>query len=149
MKSLWQWFRSIARRDRLEDGLDDEMRFHIDQQTEKHMRAGMSPSEARRQALVRFGGVESVKEQCRQSHGLRLADELRQDLRYAVRTMARTPVVTAAVIVSLALGIGANTALFGFIDAVFFRTVPVRNSHELLFLAHHSGPAASSNYPLY
>ena len=102
-----------------------------------------------RRARVEFGGVESVKEDCRQARGLRLADELRQDLRYGVRTMAKAPVVTVAVIVSLALGIGANTALFGFIDAVFLRTLPVRSPHELFYMAHHSGPESSSNYPLY
>ena len=102
-----------------------------------------------RRARVEFGGVEAVKEDCRQARGLRLADELRQDLRFAVRTMAKAPVVTVAVIVSLALGIGAITALFGFIDAVFLRTLPVRGPHELFYMAHHSGPESSSNYPLY
>src|SRR5262245_28617319 len=143
------FLRGLFRRRHFEGAMSDELQFHIDAFAEDLVRSGVPRVEAVRRAQLEFGGVESVKEQCRQSHGLRLADELGQDLRYAVRTMARTPVVTAAVIVSLALGIGANTALFGFIDAVFFRTVPVRNPHQLLFLAHHSGPAASSNYPLY
>jgi macrolide transport system ATP-binding/permease protein len=143
------FIRSLFRRRQFEGAMSDELRFHIDAHTEDLVRAGVPHAEARRRARAEFGGVESVKEECRQARGLRLADELRQDVRYAVRTMARAPMVTAAVVGSLALGIGANTALFGFVDAVFLRALPVRSPHELFYLGHHSGPETSSNYPLY
>jgi predicted permease len=141
--------RGLFGRRRFEGAMSDELQFHIDVFTEDLVRSGLSRAEARRRARVEFGGLESVKEECRQSRGLRVTDEVRQDVRYALRTMARTPVVTAAVVISLALGIGANTALFSFIDAVFLTTVPVRDPHQLVYLGHQSGPATSSNYPLF
>jgi predicted permease len=141
--------RGLFRRRQFERGMSEELQFHIESFTEDLVRSGVPRDEAARRARAEFGGLESVREACRQSRGLRAADELRQDLRYAVRTMRRTPVVTAAVVISLSLGIGATTALFGFVDAVFLRTVPVRAPHELVYLGHQSGPASASNYPLY
>jgi predicted permease len=141
--------RGLFRRRQFEGAMSDELQFHIDAFADDLVRRGVPRDQARRRARVEFGGVESVKEECRQSRGLRVADELRQDLRYALRTMVRAPVVTVAVVISLALGIGANTALFGFVDAVFLRMVPVREPQELVYLGHHAGPTTSSNYPLY
>jgi len=146
---LRSMLRGLFGRRQFEGALSDELQFHIDAFTDDLVRTGVPRDEALRRARVEFGGLESVKEECRQSRGLRLADEVHQDVRYAMRTMARTPVVTAAVIISLALGIGANTALFNFIDAVFLTTVPVRDPHQLVYLGHQSGSATSSNYPLY
>ena len=98
-----------------------------------------------------FGNIDVVKQDARQSRGLRLIDETWQDLRYSVRLMRKTPGFTAAAVLSLGLGIGANTAIFSLIDAVLLRTLPVENPHELFFLAHDSAevPSTSSNYPLY
>ena len=147
--------RSIAaalfRRDRFEQAMTDELRFHIDACAADLERRGVAPAEARRRALLAFGNVDTVKQDARQSRGLRYLDETWQDLRYAIRLMRQTPGFTAAAILSLGVGIGANTAIFSLIDAVMLRILPVENPRELYFLAHGSAavPSTSSNYPLY
>ena len=147
--------RSIAAallgRDRFEQEMTDELQFHIDAYAADLERAGVPRAEARRRARIEFGIVDNVKQDARQSRGLRYLDETWQDLRYAIRLMRQTPGFTAAAIVSLGLGIGANTAIFSLIDAVMLRILPVSDPHELYFLAHGSVavPSTSSNYPLY
>jgi putative ABC transport system permease protein len=142
---------ACLRRDRFEAGMDDELQFHIDAYAGDLMRSGIPRAEAVRRARLQLGAVETIKEECRQTRGLRLLDEVRQDLRYTVRMMAKTPVFTAAAILSLALGIGANTAILSLMDAVLFRTLPIENPGQLYFLAHSPGPniSTSSNYPLF
>jgi predicted permease len=140
---------ALLRRRHFEDAMRTELRFHIDAFADDLIRSGVDPAEAQRRATLEFGAVESVKEDCRQARGLRFFDELRQDARYAVRTMARAPILTAAAVLSLALGIGANTAIFGLIDAVFLRTLPVHDAHELYYFAHNPGEDVSANYPLF
>jgi macrolide transport system ATP-binding/permease protein len=141
----------IVRRGRFEDAMTDEMRFHLEAYADDLVTAGLSPAEARRRAHLEFGGVERVKEECRQARGLRLVDELRQDVRYAVRSMAKTPAFTAAAVISIALGIGANTAIFTLMDAVLLRAIPVKEPHQLYFLGHDPGEGASTsaNYPMF
>ena len=145
------FFSGLFRRGRFESSMDDELRFHIAAYADDLVRAGASRADAMREAQRQFGGVEAVKEECRQNRGLRLIDEGRQDLRYAFRMMAKTPIVTLSAVVSLALGIGANTAIFSLIDAVLFRTVQVAEPDRLYFLAHDPGPnvSTSSNYPVF
>src|SRR5258706_9994042 len=87
----WQWIRSIARRRGLESGLDEEIRFHIDQQTAKNRRAGMSPGEARRQALVRFGGMEGIREGARDEIRPALLEDAGRDIRHGARVLRRGP----------------------------------------------------------
>ncbi|MGH9329471.1 MAG: ABC transporter permease, partial [Vicinamibacterales bacterium] len=142
---------ALFRRSRFEDGMADELRFHVDAYADDLVRSGVPRDEAARRARLEFGGVEGVKEECRQARGLRLFDELRQDIRYAGRLMAKTPGFTAAAILSLALGMGANTAIFSVMDAVLLRMVPVKDPGQLYFLAHGTGdnPGLSSTYPLF
>jgi len=142
---------ALFRRDRFEEAMRDELRFHLDAYAADLARTGVAPAEAARRARMAFGNVDGVKQDARQSRGLRLFDETWQDLRYAVRLMRKTPGFTAAAVLSLSLGIGANTAIFSLIDAVLLRTLPVQNPHELYFIAHGSVPvpSTSSNYPLY
>ena len=132
-------------RGRFEDGMRDELRFHMDAYTDDLSRSGVPAEEARRRARLEFGAIESIKEDCRQSRGLRLLDEIRQDLRYTLRTLAKTPVFTGAAILSLALGIGANTAIFSLNDAVLLRTLPLHQPERLYFLAHDPGPNISTS----
>ena len=142
---------ALVRRDRFEQEMAEELRFHMSAYSADLVRSGIPPEEAERRARLEFGAVESFREECRQARGLRAFDELRQDIRYAVRQMARAPGFSAAVVVSLALGIGANTAIFSLMDAVLFRTLPVGAPESLYFLAHRfdTDSTTSSNYPLF
>jgi predicted permease len=129
----------------------DELRFHIDAHARDLEGRGLNAFEARRRARAAFGSAESVREDCRRSRGLRWWDELRQDVAYALRLMRRSPAFAGAAVLSLALGIGANTAIFSLIDAVLLRSLDVPNPDELYFLAHGEGdrPSSSANYPLF
>lgn len=146
--------RSLARvltgRRQFEDTMSDELRFHIEQYAADLVRSGVPEQEAMRRARMELGGVDTVKQRCRESRGLRPFDEVRQDLRYALRRMQQTPMFTGAVVLSLGLGIGANTAIFSLMDAVLFRTLAIADPEALYFLAHGGGdrPSTSSNYPL-
>src|SRR6266545_7009350 len=141
----------LLHRHRVEDAMADEMRFHLDAYADDLVAAGLSPADAERRARLEFGGVDRVKEECRQARGLRLVDELRQDVRYAVRSMSKAPAFTAAAVISIALGIGANTAIFALMDAVLLRAMPIKDPHQLYFLAHDPGENVntSSNYPMF
>ena len=120
----WKWIRSIGRRHSLETGLDEEIRFHIDQQTEKNLRAGMAPDAARRQALIRFGGLEGVRESTRDEIRPALLDDSVRDVRHGLRGLRRAPGFTAAALVTLALGIGATSAIFSVVRTVMLEPLP-------------------------
>src|SRR5215510_14383656 len=122
----------MTRRRDLEDGLDDEIRFHVEQQIEKNLRSGMTPDEARRQALVRFGGVEQTRERTRDQLGIAVVDTLARDVRYGLRSLRRHPAFTAMAVLSLAIGIGANTAIFGVVRAVLFHPSPLAHPETLV-----------------
>ena len=124
--------RSWALGDALERGLDDEIRFHIDQQTAKNLRAGMSPDEARRHALIQFGGRAGIGERTRAEFRPLLLDDLIRDLRYGVRALWRAPGFTLAAIVTLALGIGAVTIIYSVVHNVVVDPLPYRDSDRLV-----------------
>ena len=113
--------RALVRRRAMEQELDDELRFHIERETEKYVREGLSRADAERRARLAFGGVERIKDDARDARGIGLADTVTQDLRYAWRGLRAKPGFTGAVVLTLALGIGANTAMFGIIDRLMFR----------------------------
>ena len=147
----WMW-----RRDRAEQQLDAELRAYVELSAADKVRAGLSPAEARRQAVLELGGVEVVKEHVRRGRHGGLADEIWRDLRYAGRLLARTPGFTAVVVLTLALGIGANTAIFSVIDALLLRTLPVRDPQSLWLVSLEArdaaggsrGPGGSLSYPI-
>lgn len=114
--------RAIWHREALEQELDQELRDHLERETSRHVAAGMPAGEAARRARLEFGGVEVVKEQSRDIRGLGLLEVMSQDLRYALRSLRRNPGFATAVILTLALGIGANAAMFGIVDRLLFRT---------------------------
>jgi predicted permease len=137
---MWftRWFfttplrlRSIFRRQQVEQELDEELRYHLDRQIEELLAKGMTPEEARYAALRAMGGAEQRKEECRDMRRVNLIENTLQDLRFACRTLRRSPGFTAVAILSLALGIGANAAIFQLLNAVRLRSLPVANPQEL------------------
>ncbi len=112
--------------------VDEELRFHLDQQIEANIRAGMSPDEARRQAAVVFGGIERAREQCREERPGYWLETFVQDVRYAVRGFRRTPTFSLTVVLTLMLGIGSTTAVFRVVDRILFRSLPYGDSDRLV-----------------
>jgi predicted permease len=123
--------RALIRRGPVEDELDEELRFHLERETQKYVQSGMSRDEASRRARLALGGLEQVKEECRSAWGTRWLEERWHDVRYGARQLRLCPGFAFVVIASLALGIGANTAIFQLIDAVRLRSLPVERPREL------------------
>jgi predicted permease len=123
--------RALFRRGAVERELDDELHLHLDHEAAKYERAGLSAAEARRRARLALGGVDQVKEDCRDVRGTRWIEDLAQDLRYGIRQLRFNPGFAAVAVASLALGVGANTAIFQLLNAVRLRTLPVERPAEL------------------
>jgi putative ABC transport system permease protein len=139
LADAWRRLRSLGRRREFEDRLDDEIRFHVEQQIEKNRRAGMTPDEARRQALIRFGGVEQVREVTRYEFRAVPIEHLVRDVRYGLRSLLRHPAFSAMAVLSLAIGIGANAAIFGVVQTTLFRVSPLAQPETLVNIYETEG----------
>ena len=125
-------FRVLTSRRDFEDGMTEELSFHIQQYTDDLVRSGVAPEEAGRRARMEFGGLNSVKGDCREARGLPLFDELERELRYAVRLLRKTPGFTATALLTLALCLGANLTIFAVIDSVLLRPLPFPEAGRLV-----------------
>jgi putative ABC transport system permease protein len=141
------WIRVTVFRARAENEMDAEMRFHVDAYAADLIRDGVSPEEAMRRAQAEFGGIQKAKENCRDARGVNIVESFFQDLRYGARSMWRAPGFTAVAVIALALGIGANAAVFSVVNAVLLRPLAYKDSKQLVTILHRgTDPVAPANY---
>jgi predicted permease len=144
VRRAWNRLLAAFRGSKLDQDLDQEIAFHLETAVEDNIRRGMDPDEARRQAALRFGNVVNAAELQREERGLPVLDVLRQDLRYAFRTFKRDRTLAAIVVLVLALGIGANVAVFSVVNALLLRPLPFHEPEHLMWLAGNGGKGGLS-----
>src|SRR5688572_2178879 len=133
------WWQRLRRREALDRQLDAELRDHLERQVADYVAAGMPDAEARRIARLEFGGLEQVKEHCRDARGLRVFEDLARDLKYAARTLRANPGFTIVGVLTLAFSIGANAAIFALVNSLLFRTLPIDQPERLVFVTNCTG----------
>ncbi len=140
-----RWWGRLLRRHRVETQLDAELRDHVERQVTDFVAAGLSEAEARRRANLDFGGLAQVKELCRDARGTRWLEDLAQDVQFGARVFRKNPTFTLAAVLSLALGIGASTAIFTLVDATMLKALPVREPSSLVELLNKTSANPPGN----
>src|SRR4029453_7454376 len=143
LAEIWYRLRAIFRRRSVERELDDELRFHVERITQKYVRRGHSPGEAARLASLEVGGVEQVKEQCRDARGVGLWEQTARNLRLALRSLRKRPGFAVVIVLTLALGIGANSAVFTAIRTILLQSLAFPDAHELMRLEQYEPRTAN------
>jgi len=144
LRQMWNRVRAFFHKEPLDADLDAEMAAHLEMAVDENMQRGMSPDEARRQAMVRFGGVQQAREKQREARGLPFVDVLGQDMRYTLRTLGRDAGFTVVAVLILALGIGANVAVFSVVNTILLRPLPFPDAGRLVRISTVNPPCGES-----
>ena len=140
--------RSLFRRAQADQELDDELRDHLEQATEQYVAKGMAPGEAQRRARLDLGGIEQTKEHCRDTRRVNRIQDLMQDLHFGLRLLRKNPGFTSIAVLTLALAIGANTAIFSAVYAVLIKPLPFKNADRMVFILKKNAPRGWSRNPI-
>src|SRR5215831_10371107 len=144
---LWRRLLFYLRRDQFDRELAEEMKFHLELKAEENLATGMSPQEAHLAARRQFGNQTLLREVSREMWGVKSIETLFQDLRYGVRMLLKQPGFTLTAVLTLTLGIGANTAIFSLLDAVLLKSLPVQKPHELVLFGKGEAMGATDDFP--